>query len=61
LDGTHIKVTGIWCYLYGAVDYWGNSSDFVLRKRGRPTAKRNDLQSLFFSRDFFTCPVLLSK
>lgn len=29
LDETHIKVKGIWCYLYRAVDKFGNTVDFL--------------------------------
>lgn len=36
MDETYIKVKGIWCYLYRAVDKWGNTVDFLLtRKRQR--------------------------
>ena len=30
LDETYIKVKGIWCYLYRAVDKLGNTVDFLL-------------------------------
>jgi putative transposase len=33
LDETYIKVKGIWCYLYRAVDRFGNTVDFLLTKR----------------------------
>jgi putative transposase len=33
LDETYIKVKGIWCYLYRAVDRSGNTVDFLLTKR----------------------------
>jgi putative transposase len=40
LDGTYIKVKGIWCYLYRAVDKLGNTVDFLLtRKRQRMNAQ----------------------
>jgi len=38
LDETYIKVKGIWCYLYRAVDKLGNTVDFLL------TRKRMELQ-----------------
>ena len=33
MDETFIKVKGIWCYLYRAVDKSGNTVDFLLTKR----------------------------
>jgi len=40
LDETYIKVKGIWCYLYRAVDKLGNTVDFLLtRKRQRMSAQ----------------------
>lgn len=33
LDETYIKVKGIWCYFYRAVDKLGNTVDFLLTKR----------------------------
>ncbi|MNQ33143.1 hypothetical protein D3C85_465650 [compost metagenome] len=40
LDETYIKVKGIWCYLYRAVDKLGNTADFLLtRKRQRMSAR----------------------
>lgn len=40
MDETHIKVKGIWCYLYRAVDKLGNTADFLLtRKRQRMSAQ----------------------
>ncbi|SNR95763.1 Transposase (or an inactivated derivative) [Flavobacterium sp. ov086] len=40
LDETYIKVKGIWCYLYRAVDKLGNTIDFLLtRKRQRMSAQ----------------------
>ncbi len=40
LDETYIKVKGIWCYLYRAVDKLGNTVDFLLtRKRQRISAQ----------------------
>lgn len=40
LDETYIKVKGIWCYLYRAVDKLGNTADFLLtRKRQRMSAQ----------------------
>ncbi|MFD1605376.1 IS6 family transposase [Flavobacterium artemisiae] len=40
LDETYIKVKGIWCYLYRAVDKLGNTVDFLLsRKRQQMSAK----------------------
>ena len=33
MDETYIKVQGIWCYLYRAVDKLGNTVDFLLTKR----------------------------
>jgi putative transposase len=40
LDQTYIKVKGIWCYLYRAVDKLGNTVDFLLtRKRQRMSAQ----------------------
>lgn len=33
MDETYIKVKGIWCYLYRAVDKLGNTVDFLLTKR----------------------------
>ncbi|MBP7189848.1 MAG: IS6 family transposase [Rickettsiaceae bacterium] len=32
MDETYIKVKGVWCYLYRAVDSKGNTIDFLLRK-----------------------------
>ncbi|MEN2402566.1 IS6 family transposase [Flavobacterium sp. MC2016-06] len=40
MDETYIKVKGIWCYLYRAVDKFGNTVDFLLtRKRNRMSAQ----------------------
>ncbi|STO11281.1 Uncharacterised protein [Flavobacterium hibernum] len=40
LDETYIKVKGIWCYLYRAVDKSGHTVDFLLtRKRLRISAQ----------------------
>jgi putative transposase len=40
LDETYIKVKGIWCFLYRAVDKLGNTVDFLLtRKRQRMSAQ----------------------
>jgi putative transposase len=40
MDETFIKVKGIWCYLYRAVDKSGNTVDFLLtRKRQRISAQ----------------------
>ena len=40
LDETYIKVNGIWCYLYRAVDKLGHTVDFLLtRKRQRISAQ----------------------
>ena len=40
LDETYIKVKGVWCYLYRAVDKLGNTVDFLLtRKRQRMSAQ----------------------
>jgi putative transposase len=40
LDEIYIKVKGIWCYLYRAVDKLGNTVDFLLtRKRQRMSAQ----------------------
>jgi putative transposase len=40
LDETYIKVKGIWCYIYRAVDKLGNTVDFLLtRKRQRMSAQ----------------------
>ncbi|OXE95226.1 putative transposase [Flavobacterium araucananum] len=40
MDETYIKVKGIWCYLYRAVDKWGNTVDFLLtRRRQRMSAQ----------------------
>lgn len=40
MDETYIKVKGIWCYLYWAVDKSGNTVDFLLtRRRQRISAK----------------------
>jgi len=33
MDETYIKVNGMWCYLYRAVDKQGNTIDFLLTKR----------------------------
>jgi putative transposase len=33
MDETYIKVKGIWCYLYRAVDKLGNTVDFLLTRR----------------------------
>jgi putative transposase len=33
IDETYIKVKGIWCYSYRAVDKLGNTVDFLLTKR----------------------------
>ena len=35
MDETFIKVKGIWCYLYRAVDKLGNTLDFLLTKRSQ--------------------------
>ncbi|KFF02871.1 IS6 family transposase [Flavobacterium reichenbachii] len=40
MDETYIKVKGIWCYLYRAVDKCGNTVDFLLtRSRQRMSAQ----------------------
>jgi putative transposase len=40
MDETYIKVKGIWCYLYRAVDKSGNTVDFLLtRRRQRMSAQ----------------------
>ncbi|MFB9076094.1 IS6 family transposase [Flavobacterium procerum] len=40
MDETYIKVKGIWCYLYRAVDKWGSTVDFLLtRRRQRMSAQ----------------------
>ena len=40
MDKTYIKVKGIWCYLYRAVDKSGNTVDFLLtRRRQRMSAQ----------------------
>ena len=40
LDETYIKVKGIWCYLYHAIDKSGYTLDFLLiRKRQRMSAQ----------------------
>ena len=40
MDETYIKVKGIWCYLYRAVDKLGNTADFLLtRRRQRMSAQ----------------------
>jgi putative transposase len=40
MDETYIKVKGVWCYLYKAVDKSGNTVDFLLtRKRQRMSAQ----------------------
>lgn len=33
MDKTYIKIKGQWCYLYRAVDKFGNTLDFLLTKR----------------------------
>lgn len=33
MDETYIKVKGVRCYLYRAVDKWGNTVDFLLTRR----------------------------
>lgn len=33
MDETYIKVKGQWCYLYRALDKFGNTVDFLLTKR----------------------------
>jgi len=39
LDEAYIKIKGIWCYLYRALDKLGNTVDFLLtRKRQRMSA-----------------------
>jgi len=41
VDETYIKVKGKWCYLYRAIDKYGNMIDFMLsRKRDTESAKR---------------------
>ncbi|TDE01134.1 IS6 family transposase [Flavobacterium hiemivividum] len=35
VDEIYIKVKGIWCYLYRAVDKLGNTIDFLLTKRSQ--------------------------
>ena len=40
MDETYIKVKGIWCYLYRAVERCGNTVDFLLiRRRQRMSAQ----------------------
>ena len=40
MDETYIKVKGVWCYLYRAVDKSGNTVDFLLtRRRQRMSAQ----------------------
>ena len=33
MDETYIKVKGVWCYLYRAVDNYGYTIDFCLREK----------------------------
>ena len=41
MDETYIKVKGVWCYLYRAVDKTGQTIDFLLtRERDEQAAKR---------------------
>ena len=44
MDETYIKVNGKWCYLYRAVDKYGDTIDFCLKE------KRDKLAALFFFR-----------
>jgi putative transposase len=41
MDETYIRVKGVWCYLYRAVDKTGQTIDFLLtEQRDEPAAKR---------------------
>jgi putative transposase len=35
MDETYIKIKGIWCYLYRAVDKCGNTVNFLLTEEDR--------------------------
>ncbi len=39
MDGTYIKVKGIWCYFYRAFDKSGNTVDFLLKEKDRESAQ----------------------
>lgn len=43
MDETYIKVKGIWCYLYRAVDKSGNTVDFLLTRRRQRMSARSFL------------------
>lgn len=46
VDETHIKVSGRWCYLYGAIDRGGKLLDSILRQHCDREAARRFLRRL---------------
>ena len=44
VDETYIKIKGKWCYLYRAVDKYGDTIDFLLRKNRNKAAARQGLR-----------------
>ncbi|OOG64712.1 IS6 family transposase [Flavobacterium sp. A45] len=43
MDEIYIKIKGQWCYLFGAVDKFGNTVDFLLTKRRQRTCAQSFL------------------
>lgn len=53
VDETYIKVKGKWCYLYRAIDKYGNTVDFILlRTRATKAAKRFLKKAIKHSKDY---------
>ena len=46
MDETYIKVNGQWTYLYRAVDKYGATIDFLLRKKRDKQAAKSFLRKL---------------
>ena len=49
VDETYIKIKGKWCYLYRAVDKYGDTIDFLLRKNRNKAAARAFFKKAFRS------------
>ena len=49
MDETYIKVNGNWCYLYRAVDKYGNTIDFMLRKKRDKVAAKSFFKKILRS------------
>ena len=51
MDETYIKVNGVWCYLYRAVDSLGNTIEFMLRKHRDKVAAKAFFKKAFKNND----------